>query len=325
MEREVTMQFERNIGTIIISVFATVSSFNCDTDDGAGSGDSSILDKAVGDDESVDGVDVEPPASSLAVAQEPETGREWGGLDLSHPSPPPLAGATLSPKSGYQTFVWKRGMPEVKMGATGDKICVLSGVSGSFGGAADRARVAMVDGTWLLGGSGNVTSASAVCFSTTFMKPSGTYYVSTSSSHQTQVGSTANRACFFTYLQGKLGGDVSGPGLTGAQVYKTIDGKSWTLKVDGYVAQANIRCIVPVVGTLKLSDEVSWLAGQPTPIQLQSNLDMPCLLTKLTGNFSSDGDWVGLWLQEVGGVLRQTLGGTAESSKVSVATRCVGA
>jgi hypothetical protein len=189
-----------------------------------------------------------------------------------------------------------------------------------FGGGGDVAEALDIDGQWLLRGFGNVVTASAVCVSTQFVKQTGLFYVATSGSHTLEVATNQHPACFLTSMRGRLNGQVAGVGISGAQVFKNADGTRWKLRVDGQEMKVYMRCVS--APTLQLSDEVSWLSGQAAQT-LKSNLDAPCLLTKLTGNFSSPGDWGGLWLEETGAVLRQLAGGAAVSNSTSMGARCL--
>lgn len=244
---------------------------------------------------------------------------EWGFDDLAQPPVEP-AGKFLSTESGYQIFTWKKGMPEVKMGAVAEKVCFLGGLQGAFMGGNDVAETFAVNGEYRLRGLGNVTEVTAVCLSTKFVKHTATYATSST----VDVSSTLDRACFLSSVRGKFDGSVSGLGFTGAEVRKLADTQKWRVRVQGTGGKVYVRCITGANDLpLKYSSETAWLKGQASA-QLESPVSQPCLLTRLSGNYSSTGDWAGLWLQEsLDGVLQQMLGGYGAVASTSAASRCV--
>lgn len=262
------------------------------------------------------------------AAPEPRAADEWHAQTLSL-SPPTPAFNVLSSKSGFQVFTWKKGAGDVRLGALADKSCFLAGVNGTFASSSDLVEVEVIDGQWLLRGTGSVAAASAICVGTQFASLSGSAFASGKEAPFTfDWTSTKNRGCFLTRLAGKLDGTTTGTSTTGARVYKNGDGTRWIFNVEGNSGSpvsAKARCLAAKNGTsLSVSDEVTWSGGE-APLLLSSGVDQPCLLTQVTGTFASPGDWVGQWLSELGGTLRQNLGGNkfTVANGITVKARCL--
>lgn len=242
---------------------------------------------------------------------------EWDPGTLAAPPSEPTA-KFLSPESGYQYFTWKKGMPPVSMGPTSDKTCLLAGVHGVFGGASDAAQTITQNGEWLVYGQGGVVEVTAVCLSASFVSQTASY-----STYSTMdVSSTLDRGCFLGMIWGRFDGKVAGAGFTGAEVTKVNN--QWRVRVAGTGGRVFVRCITGTNNTpLKYSSETSWQTGQAAA-QLESPLSQPCLLTRLSGNFTTPGDWAGLWIREgIDGVLRQMLGGNGSTAMTGAAGRCI--
>jgi hypothetical protein len=264
----------------------------------------------------------------LADAAGPSLADEWESQPLALPTPEPVA-KVLSNKSGYQVFHWKKGMGDVPLGALTDKTCFLAGLNGTLASSSDRVEIEPVGEQWVLRGFGNAAAASAVCVATSFAFRSDTItWTGTEGSFVYNWTPVANKACFLTRLSGKLDGTASGASTTGARVYKSGDGSTWIFNVEGNtgsVVGAKARCIQANPGkTLTVSDEIAWTAGE-APLLLSSGVDLPCMLTHVTGTVASPGDWVGLWLSELQATLRQNLGGNkfTQTNGLTVKTRCV--
>lgn len=262
--------------------------------------------------------------TELQGAMEAEEVNEWKVDALKMPPSEPVFNV-LDAKSGYQYFAWKKGMPPVKMGLESDKLCFLASVNGTFGDATDTIDILAVNGEWVLQGSGNTAAASAVCISQEIVTPANSAYWATNSTNTLDLGSSTDRACFIRRLRGRFNGKTSGAGVTGARLAKSADGTRWLLRVDGYGVGAGVTCVKPVAPyKLSVSDELNWQSGQSAKL-LASGLNVPCMLTAVTGNASSPGDWGGLWLQEIDEILRQTLGGNAFTTQISIGAHCIGA
>lgn len=285
-----------------------------------------IDDAAVGDPDTLEELaDEEAPESITAL--EPRDADEWRGQSLSLAPPEPLFNV-LSSKSGFQIFTWKKGAGDVRLGSIADKSCFLAGLNGTFGSSSDVAEVEVIDGQWLLRGFGSVAAASAVCVGTQFATLSGVAIRTTETSFTWDWSSTSNRGCFLTRLAGKMDGSTAGTSTTGVKIYKNGAGTRWLFNVEGNTGSpisAKARCLVAKNGTsLSVSDELTW-SGDEAPLLLSSGVDKPCLLTQVTGTIASPGDWVGNWLSELTGSLRQNLGGNKFSpiNGITVKARCL--
>lgn len=264
--------------------------------------------------------------AGLASEEEERTPRfvhEWGDtLDLAATSPEPLFNV-LSSTSSFQTFSWKKGMGPVSMGAMSSKNCFLSGFNGTLAGDGDSIAVSEgPNGEWILNGTGAAAAATATCFSTSRFGQVGLPVTAKSLQGiaiTASLGSVSGgRMCFFTRVAGKFDGTTS----TGVRIVQKDS--QWVLQAApalNSAVTATARCFAKLGNVV--SDEVSGFAKE-NPQVLQSNLDRPCLLTRVSGTLASPGDWVGLWLSELQGTLRQNFGGNQFSpNDLFAATRCV--
>ncbi len=105
----------------------------------------------------------------------------------------------------------------------------------------------------------------------------------------TAMGSTSNRVCALTQVQGRL--DTASDY---ARIY-AVD-SSWYL--GGYSATAEMiagaRCADKPAGT-SLSGEYNWTAGQSLPTNMGTTSGRACFLTRVNGGFNGSSDWVRIY------------------------------
>lgn len=106
----------------------------------------------------------------------------------------------------------------------------------------------------------------------------------TAGSPATPLGSTSNRVCFFTRIQGVFNNSSD-------SVHVFASGGSWYVGGTGSATAAAAGCADRASNT-SISGEYSWTAGQSLPTNLGSTTDRVCFLTRVGGAFNSGSDWV---------------------------------
>ncbi len=103
----------------------------------------------------------------------------------------------------------------------------------------------------------------------------------------TPLGSTSNRVCFFTRIQGTFNSGAD-------SVHVFSSGGSWYVGGSGSTS-ASAGC-ADRASTTSISGEYAWNAGQSLPTNLGSTAGRVCFLTRVGGAFNSGADWVHVYV-----------------------------
>jgi len=103
----------------------------------------------------------------------------------------------------------------------------------------------------------------------------------------TPLGSTSDRVCFLTRIQG-----VFDSGYDSVHVFAS--GGSWYIGGSGLMKGATAGCAVRSSST-SISGEYAWTAGQQLPTNLGPTTGRVCFLTRVSGSFNSSADWVNVY------------------------------
>ncbi|MCY1004499.1 hypothetical protein OV079_02720 [Nannocystis pusilla] len=256
-----------------------------------------------------------PPAESLAL------------MDSLRPAAQGEANMTST--------VWSKGKGKVALAYASSNTCYLSEVHGKLAAETDSVRVWPENGVWYAEGKGEPSSFSVNCFRKEFAArdtSQGTDGIVSWIRDGDPVGlglvrklegqSLRRRVCFLTEISGPLRDAGDGVALFQLNGGWVLGGSRGELSPGP--ARASAVCATWVGGAGgpdPAASELKWKQGEAKkPFSLESFHDLPCALTRVSGNFGASNAWVGVWREGQ----RMFLGGGTSSTSISGAGRCLG-
>lgn len=213
------------------------------------------------------------------------------------------------------TATWSQGQQPVNLGSASDRFCFLTSIQGKFDGAGEFVRLQISGGQWqLTGGSGQVgVAASARCQLSIAASDITAETNWVQGQAQQNLGSTNNRACFLTGVEGRFRGGGEAVWVRKSGGNYVLGGQSGQVSVGG-----RARC---VLNKNTFINDWNWMQGNGSTAMVQAvteNNGWACGLTRMTGKFQGGGesiyiDWYGS---------QRTLAGTSSQIDVGASANC---